>query len=563
MTTLKRKIFRALLKVLKWLLLGMLIVFVALAAWVILVMGDLRVFVPQYFKIAGYPGVEKNYLVVFQNNNELRPAGGFITAVGIVKFRSGIFVGLEIKDVYGATDKHDYIEPPYPLNEFLDKEGKKISYSFRDANFYPDFGDSAKSLKQMFKLADDELKIDGIFAVNYSFLEDLLAKIGPLEVDGVIFDKDSLFINLEYLVNSIDRHNLEDLKNRKNILGDFSGELIRKIVLNPYLIKYVIEVAEESLRKKDIQLYFEDESLEKIAELNGWSGKWPEVSDGDFLAFNEANLGGLKSDRYISREVNYFVKIEENAKALVTVKMKHFGLENVPISSDYEGYLRLYVPKKTRITMTDTSKLEKLSQHNEEKLRVLEGMIKLAPGEEKTFSYEYDLPDSVVRGDKYSLYIPKQSGTKNDLYTVIIQLPNGYEIKSDTFEARENFAVYRGEPEQDLDLSFTFKKSKLAPYVIYQNIDSLGRVRVSFNEDVADLETANFEIIDTDEKVANWADVIKVVSIEQDGQSAILNIDGMTAQNEERYSLKVKDVKDLDGNIIDPNPRVVTLVQRL
>ncbi len=570
MTTFRHKIFRAGLKFLKFSVKAALVVFVAVAAWIILAMGELRIFVPQYFKIAGLPGVEKNYLIIFQNNNELRPAGGFITAVGIMKFKNGIFKGVEIKDVYGGTDQHKYIEPPYPLNEFLDKGGKKISYSFRDANFYPDFADSAESLEQMFRLVNEEVKIDGIFAVNYSLLEDLLAEIGPLGVAGVVFDKDSLFMKLEYMVNNIDRHDVDELKNRKNILQDFSGELIKKMMSNPLLVKDLLAVANESLRKKDIQLYFKNESLEQIAVSHGWSGQWPKLVGADFLALNGANLGGLKSDRYMNREVNYFVKIEESGdaekyklKARTAVKMQHFGLENVPISSDYEGYLRLYLPRKSRVTATDTEGLEKLSQHNEDALRVLEGMIKLKPGEEKTFAYEYDLPAEIVAGEKYSLFIPKQSGTKNDLYTVIVQLPVGYEIESDTFEARENFAVYRGSPEKDLNLSFTFKKSKYPPYVLYQNIDALNKVRVSFNEEMGDLDTANFEITDTDEKVASHTDSIKVFSLEQEGQSVILNIEGMTLQNEERYNLVVKGVKDVDGDMIEPNPRVVTLVQRL
>ncbi len=69
-------------------------------------LSGLRFFIPHYFSIAGGPFNEKNYLVLFQNNNELRPTGGFISAYGILKFRNGLFAGLEVNDVFGDIADH-------------------------------------------------------------------------------------------------------------------------------------------------------------------------------------------------------------------------------------------------------------------------------------------------------------------------------------------------------------------------------------------------------------------------------------------------------------------------
>lgn len=571
MTGFKRKIAKALAKLILVLVL-VTIVFGILAFFFIgSLLGDLRIFIPELKKLTGFPDSQKTYLVIFQNNNEIRPAGGFITAYGLIKFDKGILQNIEINDVYVNTDTHKYIAPPYPLNEFLDKDNRKISFSFRDANFYPSFPDSARSLEKMFLLTNEDANIDGIFAVNYSFLEDLLASIGPVDVDGQSFDKNSLFSEIEHTVNDIDKHNIDDLKNRKNILKDFANELIKKLKDRPSLLKNLCDVTQKSLDKKDIQLYFKDEKLESLVLSQEWGGQWPTSTSIDFLAFNEANLGGFKSDRYMKRDVTYHLKVTKDSDpskfkltAKVDAKVSHYGLDNVPISGNYEGYFRVYVPKNSKL-IENKSETEKFKESDKGFFHVFEGMLKLKPGEEKEISYTYQLPSILIKDNKYSLYIPKQSGTENDFYTVVIELPQGYSVKSDSFESRENLAIYKGTLNHDLSFDLEFSTDKSSPYVIYQNIDTLGQITVGFNENISQssLSISNFQIIDTNKKNTNFLDYPKVTSISSDGKNLKLFIEGMTVQSEERYSLVLSNIKDLDGNKISPDPRTVTLVQRI
>lgn len=568
MTIWKRKILKTILKVCLFSVIAIVGIAVFFLLWLGYQLGDYKIFA-EYARVSGFPVSEKTYLVVFQNNNELRPAGGFVTAYGLLTFNYGFFQGLQISNVYGTTDQHSYIEPPYPLNLLLGKGEPKLSYSFRDANFAPDFRYTAIELEKMLLLTQKDLKIDGVIAVNYSFLEDLLEKIGPVEVAGIKLDKNSLFSTLEYSVNDIDRHSLDDLANRKNILKDFSKALIKKIVYNPLLIGDSLHVTLESLKKKDIQIYFKDNVLQNMAMERGWSGAWKERQNRDFLALNAANFGGLKADRYISKNISYDLQISKKSpndeyklSATTKVDVKYFGTENIPISNEYEGFLRLYVPNGVKLNASDHKVFEAFIEHTEGSLQVYEGIIKMKPGEEKSFSYTYDLPASLIKDDKYSLYIPKQSGAISDNYSVIVTLPNDYELSSDGFQTKENFAIYTGVPNQDLDLNLSFKKISRPPFSIYQNIDSLSKISISFNKDVSPVSVDNFSIKDTNEKVPGHTDTIKILDVQQDGNEIWLNVSGMTPQNEERYNITLKDIKDLDGTFITPNPRDITAVQR-
>lgn len=568
MTIWKRKILKTFLKVCLFSVMAIVGIAVFFLLWLGYQLGDYKIF-SDYARVSGFPVSEKTYLVVFQNNNELRPAGGFVTAYGLLTFNYGFFQGLQISNVYGTTDQHSYIEPPYPLNLLLGKGEPKLSYSFRDANFAPDFRYSAIELEKMLLLTQKDLKIDGVIAVNYSFLEDLLEKIGPVEVAGMKLDKNSLFSTLEYSVNDIDRHSLDDLANRKNILKDFSKVLTKKIIYNPLLIGDSLHVILESLKKKDIQLYFKDNALQNMAMERGWAGSWQERGNRDFLALNAANFGGLKADRYISKNISYDLKISKKSpndeyklSATTKVNVKYFGTENIPISNDYEGFLRLYVPEGAKLNASDHKVFEVFGEHREGSLQIYEGLIRIKPGEEKSFSYTYDLPSGLIKDDKYSLYIPKQSGATSDNYSVIVTLPNDYELSSDSFQTKENFAIYNGIANQDLNLDLSLKKISRAPFSIYQNIDSLNKIAVTFNKDIAPVNVDNFSIKDANEKVPGQTDTIKILDVQQEGNEIWLNVRGMTPQNEERYIITLKDIKDLDGTFIAPNPRDITAVQR-
>ncbi|MCL4387187.1 DUF4012 domain-containing protein [Patescibacteria group bacterium] len=84
---------------------------------------------------------ERTYLVLFQNDKELRPTGGFITAYSIAKVRKGKFEPVLSDDIYNLDNKYkpsieapqpiiDYIKGPYLLSDNL---------RLRDMNWSPDF----------------------------------------------------------------------------------------------------------------------------------------------------------------------------------------------------------------------------------------------------------------------------------------------------------------------------------------------------------------------------------------------------------------------------------------
>ena len=62
----------------------------------------------------------KTYLILFQNNMELRPGGGFIGSYGILPVSNGTPGNLQIHDVYEADGQlTQQVNPPYGLQRYL------------------------------------------------------------------------------------------------------------------------------------------------------------------------------------------------------------------------------------------------------------------------------------------------------------------------------------------------------------------------------------------------------------------------------------------------------------
>jgi len=547
------------LKLYLWILLFA-ILFVVL--YVLSSLSGLRFFMPHYFDIAGGPFSEKNYLVLFQNNNELRPTGGFISAYGKLKFRNGFFAGLEINDVFGEIADHEYIEPPYPQKKLLD--GKFYQgYTFRDANYYADFPQTVAEIMKMYRQTDSETNFDGVIAVNLKVLEDLLDIVKYVRIGELQFTSGNVFEMLEFSLHNIDYHDIEEVAKRKSILGPLAKALIKETVFSPFKWREVSDMVVKNLNEKHIQLHFFNSSLQNAIHNKGWSGTWPQ-SDGDFLAVVEANLAGMKSDRYIKRDVRYRLQIwEDQGNYTLTgktiIEMEHFGDYNVPISGKYQGYVRVYMPKGSKLRKANvTTHDDSTSEHT-----VYGTIVKMNPGDRIVIEMEYEVPSSVFKGKKYELDLIKQAGTINDSYSVVVEAPQGTIIDSDDFEGRENYAIWEGNLVRDMELEFDLLPDKLGPRVAYSNINNLDEILVVFNERIDPSSVGEVLIEDLDKGDSSVTDQVSVKNVRVDFRDMWIEVEGMTEQFEEFYKLSIDGATDMYGNSVKPVPKELTLVQRI
>lgn len=541
------------------------LIFIGLFLIGLYLLADFRFLFCKYPAFAGFPFGNRTYLVLFQNNYELRPTGGFISTYGELKFSHGVYKGIDFFDVYGEIDDHKRIDPPLVLGVLLEDENY-IGHTFRDANFDPDFTLAKDDLIEMYSLSHPEDRVDGIIAADFSFLEDLVALHEPLTVEDYELTEDNLFETLSTIVSDVDRHSEEALAARKNITGPIVKKIIKKSLIFPWNVRPLMNAAANAFEERHLLASFEKRNLEKPFLKRHWTGSLPESNAGDFLAVNEGNYGGMKSDRYITRDVTYELDITDErdilgnpvVKATVTVQLSHEGIYNTPLSGPFTGYLRVMAPLGADVETGGDI------QEEREDVTVMATLMDLLPGERKSISYSYTLPEYVWVDGTYFLHLHKQPGTENDHYRVIVRAPQGMGLSSDTLDVRENVGFFEAPLLTDMNLSFALTDDESAPRIVSHELTALNEITVVFNEPLSPEYAGNpgaFAI--TDLNVANPdTDTLEVANVRVDASTIILTLNGMTAQDEEFYELVLRDIKDLNDNFISPNPRTVTVVQR-
>lgn len=382
----------------------------------------------------GYPQ-DKTYLFLFQNNMELRPAGGFIGTYGVLKLKNGEITSFFTDDVYNLDKTYQSkIETPKPFQTY----NKRMEWYFRDSNWAPDFPTSAEKAQWFYHTEGGTEEFDGVIAITPTFIEKILALTGPITIPGYPyeFNADNFSDELEFHVEQ-NFYKFEDKTERKSIIGEF-GEILLSHALSLPKDKLIVlfNVVSEGFKEKQGLIYFNDQNLEKVAGDLNWDGRVIETKN-DYFWYIDCNLASLKSDPYVKRSINYEVAWDGqgNPIARLTMTYNHIGEFNWR-STRYRTYARLYVPKGS-VLIKATGAESEIDQYDELNKTVF-GFFKVTePKTTETVTLEYKLPLSLTQSP-YTLYAQKQAGTFN--YPLDIKINwNGIqkEIKTDLTTDRE------------------------------------------------------------------------------------------------------------------------------
>ena len=418
---------------------------------------------------------EKRYLVLFQNNNELRATGGFIGSFAILDIYKGEIKNLEIPKggTYDLTAGHkNKYQSPKALSLIAPH------FYIWDANWWPDFSFSANKILNFYEEAGNS-SVDGVIAINADVLKELLNIIGPITLEDydTVITADNLF---DILHEEVELNYDKEKNEPKAIIADLAPRILEKLFDSDDKEK-IASVLIETLSNKDFQIYL-DNSLkqEEIKKLN-WTGNIYETNK-DYLFVVNTNLAGGKTDNEIYQTIDHQVEIQNNGDIIDTLritKINNSTEDNLfkGLGGDNIHYTRIYTPLGSKLIeaigfddMTVNhfhlpSKEAKLDDDiakeeqgkmidNDSSTEIYQNLgktvfanwTKVKPGETKTYSIKYKLPfkidigDSLVnnwikkffsRGlslDNYSLLIQSQSGSKNNILNSSILLPNGSKV---------------------------------------------------------------------------------------------------------------------------------------
>ncbi len=419
----------------------------------------------------------KRYLVVFQNNAELRPTGGFIGSFALVDVDRGNVKHVEIPgggsyDLKGNFALH--LNAPQPLHLINPR------WQFQDANWYPDFPTSASQLARFYEKSGGPT-VDGVIAINESLMEKLLGVVGPIDMPeyGKTITADNFYLQTQTQVEL----DYDKTANKpKQFIADLAPKALDRILHADGAAALQLAAAlDRALAEKDLQFWFTDDASEAKAASLGWDGAMRQT-DGDYLAIVHTNIAGQKTDLVMHEDVRDDVKILLDGSGIVTLTVSRAhdgkkgdlftGVRNV-------DYMRVYAPEGSTLVRADgfaapDPKLFKLSDpsdRDDASLAAQEGAsttdagsgtdvsiengktvfgnwIQTDPGRTSVVTLVYRLPagtiklrippekglDAIVarlRGDgrprlQYSLVVQKQAGLNPPTFASTVELPQGY-----------------------------------------------------------------------------------------------------------------------------------------
>lgn len=391
-------------------------------------------------------GVERKYLVLLQNDNELRPGGGFLGQYAIIRVKDGVILSSFFEDA-NLLDQRILVKitPPYPLTRKLQLK----KWKFRDSNFSPDFPTNAQKAEYFYRLAGGGQKFDGVFAVNSMVFDDALAITGPITPSGysTTLSSDGGSLKLQEIVEKAylgDNVPAELKQHRKTIMKSLTTEMVNRLSTLENIPK-VIELARQELDNKNVMLSFKDPELQKIVSEVKWDGTVNTDWSQDYLMLVDANLGALKSDYYVDRSVDYMVDFtSEKPVASLTYHYNHRATQGDWRTSDYHTYLRIYTPKGS--TLLDRQ-LVSYPLTDEAFNKTYFGVFVDAVMNHDTPAFiKYQLPDT-IHEENYALMLQKQSGLRTIPVKITIKRKNG-EVITQSIDLKKDAVLTLKEIEE-------------------------------------------------------------------------------------------------------------------
>lgn len=360
---------------------------------------------------------EKVYLLLLENNRELRPAGGFIGTYGILKVKDAEIKTWFTDNSYNLdkpAEKYLRVEAPAAMKEHM----KQNWWFFRDANWWPDFPASAEKVIWFYEQEGGKEKVDAVLAVTPTLIENILGAIGEVEAGGMKFNKKNFWEQLQYEVEvGYYEKGIEEQK-RKNIIADLVSAILLKMEkLSLADWQTIISLLDDQFSEKQASVYFRDPALQAAGRGYGWTGEVKNFN-GDYLQLVDANLAALKTDSVMARSLVYELKetLAGGLSAKVKVTYKNSGMFSWK-TTRYRSYTRLYVPAGSELVSAAIGNkfvdLKNVDVYQEFGKTAFGLFFEVEPQTSETIIWEYKLPAAIsglIKTNEYRLLVQKQLG---------------------------------------------------------------------------------------------------------------------------------------------------------
>ncbi len=428
----------------------------------------------------------KHYLILFQNNAELRPGGGFIGSYAIADVTNGQLANLDIKDVYDADGQlKGHVEPPFFYRRYLAQPHLYL----RDSNYEFDFPTNAQHAESMLhaELGQD---VDGVIGVDLFVVQGLLQAVGPVYIPD--FQET---VTADTFFQQAESHSQDNFFAGSTQKKDYLGSVVRALMPKLSEQGNMLSLSRELLslvQKKHIQIYSNDQAALDILTASHMSGSvWDGRPKGagrlnDTLFVNEANVGVNKANQAVTRTLDQtlIASSDGTLSDQVVLQIQNTNQEASAAAGMYTSYVRFLIPDGSTLStiaidgglqhvvlaVTDpkiyegkTFKVDpmvlEVNQTSEFGKKSIGFLIRVPQNTTQNIQLTYQLPWRLTSAQSlltYSQQLIKQSGIESIPYTFHTQF-NGlfHALTSDAGKPNSDGSLEKAIDLQS-DVTFTF-----------------------------------------------------------------------------------------------------------
>jgi hypothetical protein len=408
----------------------------------------------------------KTYLLLAQNEDELRPTGGFITAAGTLLVQDGrvsrpAFVNSGSLDDWSKP----YPTAPWQLRQYMNSPVLVL----RDATWFTHYPTTALYAEQLYAYVSGH-SVDGVIAFNQQFVVTMLRLTGPLQIPGE--DEPISAGNALTFMREAKQFTAEDYAtsnwDSKSFITEIAIVLLEKIFSGEIPWERLAETLVTALDERTLLVQVDNPTLADYLARRGWDGA-VRPGQGDFLLVADSNIGFNKTNALVETSINYEVDLrnlpaptavlsvihQNNSPEMFTCKHWNYAWadkwdyhpkEPYPTSDCYWNYMRIYRPAGT--TLLDEiaqfvpanwmlnyhsvpPRVDVLGDEDIDGVQAF-GTLKVVRGGEAIATVmRFDLPLTIYQVESqdglvaYRLRIQKQPGTLNLPVLVRVYLPPG------------------------------------------------------------------------------------------------------------------------------------------
>lgn len=372
------------------------------------------------------------WLVLLQDNAELRSSGGFLDGAILLSFENGFFVDQQFL-TNDQIMQSNFGQKAAPA-EIKDLLGESQWY-FRDSNWASDFNQASQdSAWYVEQLSGDKVNI--VTALNYSTIQKILAKLGTVTLpNGEQIAAPNLEAQFqEKLLTEVTQKTGTGANFRNQVLTAILNQLLH--LSDQTQLSQLTDLFYQDLTAKEIFMTSKDQSLQQAFKANVWTGE--ELNSICPEGFNtnncfldsfyqvESNVGVNKVNRFISENITHNLGIAKDfVRHKQTIVFTNSARENTWPLGTYRDFIRFYLPINAEVEKVSFAGQEiptnLLRNSVENDHRVIGVVIEVPSNSQKTLEITYVLKNSMTTPFSYVFLDQKQAGNidKKTKYNIV------------------------------------------------------------------------------------------------------------------------------------------------